>query len=340
MMKQRRGELLLLLALLLCLGAGGKVCAASGGSFSLVETVREQPARAGKWVKNKKGYRFRYTETKKYARNTWLAVGQSIYFVDKKGYRVTGFKKYKKNTYYLDGKGRLVLGWKTIGGRRYYFSEETGAMAVGWSTVKKKQYYFSDTGEMQKDMWIGGRLLGKKGVLQKAKRIFVGDSRTVGLQRAVGTDTDEYIAKWGQGYEWFVQTGRPRLEKLLKQYPYSAVILNLGINDMANVESYVREYQELFLEYPKARFYFMSLNPVEETFLKASGYSGRDNASIEIFNDRMHQVFGAYYLDTYRWMIDREYVLDLPQGHGTVDGLHYIDIVYQMLYSYAAANVK
>lgn len=338
MMRWKRGEILLLLVLLLCLGAGGRVQAA-GESFSLIETVKAQPAQTGKWIKNKKGYRFRYGTSKKYAKNTWLAVGNKIYFVNKKGYRVTGFKKYKKNTYYLDAKGRLTLGWQTIGGERYYFSKETGAMLTGWNKIGKKQYYFSEKGVMQKNIWIGDKLLGKKGCLQKAKRIFVGDSRTVGLQGAVNS-SDTYIAKWGQGYDWFSQTGRNKLEKTLKEYPYSAVVFNLGVNDLGNVESYVREYQELQADYPKARFYFMSVNPVEESFLRASGYSGRDNASIEVFNDRMKQVFGSFYIDTYHWMIEKEYVLDLPHGHGTTDGLHYIDIVYQMLYGYVTARVK
>lgn len=336
--KWKRGELFFLLALVLCLGMGGGVQAAEEG-FPLIEKVQAQPARPGKWIKNKKGYRFRYAASKKYAKNTWLSVGNRIYFADKKGYRITGFKKYKKSTYYLDGRGRLVTGWKTIGGNRYYFSKETGAMLTGWSKIGKKQYFFSEKGVMQKNIWIGEKYLGKKGVLQKAKRIFVGDSRTVGLQAAVD-NSDIYIAKWGQGYDWFSQTGRNRLEKELAEYPCSAVILNLGVNDMGNVESYVREYQELQADYPKARFYFMSLNPVEETFLRASGYSGRDNASIEVFNDRMKQVFGSFYINTYDWMIEQEYVLDLPHGHGTTDGLHYIDIVYQMLYGYVTAKVK
>lgn len=335
MKRWKRGEILLLLVLLLCLGAGKYVQAASG-EFNLLETVTEQE---GKWVKNKKGYRFRPAAAKKYVKNTWLMTGGNIYFVNKKGYRVTGFKTYKKNTYYLDEKGRLVLGWKTIDGGKYYFSKKTGAMQTGWNTIGKKQYYFSEKGVMQKNLWIGDKYVGKKGVLQKAKRIFVGDSRTVGMQASVNS-SDTYIAKWGQGYDWFVSTGKAKLEKTLKAYPYSAVILNLGINDMANVEAYARIYQELREDYPKARFYFMSVNPVEESFLRANGYSGRDNVSVEAFNDRMQQVFGSYFIDTYHWMLEREYVLDLPHGHGTTDGLHYIDIVYQMLYSYVTAKVK
>lgn len=339
MKKWKQGGIFLLLALLLCLGTGRNVQAAASGGFNLIRTVKEQPIQAGKWIKSKKGYRFRYTVSKKYAKNTWLSVGNKIYFVDKKGYRATGFKQYKKNTYYLDAKGRLVLGWQTIKGEKYYFSKETGAMFTGWNKIGKQQYYFSDNGVMQKNLWIGDKYVGRKGCLQKAKRIFVGDSRTVGLQDAVKS-SDTYIAKWGQGYDWFISTGKTKLEKTLKEYPYSVVILNLGVNDMENVESYVQVYRKLQGDYPKARFYFMSLNPVEESFLRASGYGGRDNASIEAFNKRMQQVFGSFYIDTYHWMIEREYVLDVPHGHGTTDGLHYIDIVYQMLYGYVTAAVK
>lgn len=331
----KKGIVLLLLFLFL---PGGKAYAGND-SFNLIKTMTAQPEQAGKWVKNKKGSRYRYTATKKYAKNTWLTAKGRIYFVNKQGYRITGFKKYKKNTYYLDEKGRLVTGWQQIDGERYYFSKKTGAMLTGWNGIGKKQYYFSEKGVLLKNTWIGDNYVGKKGYVRKAKRIFVGDSRTVGLQRAVQS-SDTYVASWGQGYRWFSESGQKELEKILKENPYSAVILNLGVNDLANAESYLLAYDGLRQKYPKARFYFMSVNPVEETFLRINGFSGRDNASIEAFNERMKEAFGMCYIDTYRWMIEKEYVLDVPQGHGTLDGLHYIDIVYRMLYGYVTARAK
>lgn len=332
---------LLFLAAVLWMGREGvQVQAAGGEGYDLIGAVRKQPEKPGKWVKNKNGYRYRYAGTKKYAKNTWLLADGSIYFTDKNGYRVTGWKKYKKSRYYLDEEdGRLTVGWKVADGEKYYFSKNTGAMLAGWQKIGKKQYYFSEEGKLQKNMWIGDRYVGAKGCEQAAKRIFVGDSRTIELRdKADGGET--YIAKWGKGYDWFMESGKRQLEKQLKKYPYSAVILNLGVNDLANAQAYIRVYQELRAAYPKARFYFMSVNPVEETFLRANGYGGRDNASIEAFNEQMQSVFGSRYIDTYHWMLEREYVMDLPGGHGTVDGLHYIDIVYQMLHAYVTARAR
>ena len=66
-------------------------------------------------------------------------------------------------------KGRAVTGWKTIGGKKYWFASGTGDMARGITRVSGKDYYLApDTGVL-KTGWIetdGGRLYAdKKGVL-------------------------------------------------------------------------------------------------------------------------------------------------------------------------------
>ncbi len=338
MKKWKQGWLVLLL--IMVFGFGGiRTEAAPSEEYNLIKTVSAKTTAAGKWVKNAKGYRYRYTASKKYAKNTWLKVKGKIYFVDKNGYRITGFKRYKKNRYYLDAKGTLVTGWKEIKGQSYYFSLKNGAMYTGWNKIGTKNYYFDEAGILKKNMWVEDTYVGIKGYEQSGKRIFVGDSRTVGLQKAVGS-RDVYIAKWGKGYEWFMESGILELKKTLKQYPYSAVIFNLGVNDLWNVEQYILTYQYLKTSYPKARFYFLSVNPVEETFLRANGLNGRGTEEIENFNIRMKSVFNSFYIDSYHWMIQRNYVMDLPNGCGTLDGLHYIEAVYQMLYDYVISNVN
>lgn len=306
-------------------------------TYNLLETMQAKESQPGKWVKNKKGYRYRLTATKKYAKNTWLKAGKNLYYVNKKGYRVTGFKTYRKNRYYLDAKGRLRTGWVKKGQESYYFSKETGAMATGWRQVGKKQYFFGLDGAMQKNLWVEGRYLGKRGNELAAKRIFVGDSRTVGMRNTVNS-SDTWLAAWGKGYDWFDATARPELEKKLKKYPYSAVILNLGVNDLANVQLYADAYRALMNAFPQARFYFMSVNPVEEQFLRKNGFGGREPESIAAFNEVMKELFGSRYIDTHTWLLEKEYVMDLPEGHGTVDGLHYTSQVYEFIYQYVASR--
>ena len=100
-MNKRIRRIFLLLALFLLAGAGAR---AQAGGFNLIKTVMEQPAPAGRWVKAGSGYRFRYTVSKKYAKNTWIRTGTKISFVDRAGFRATGFKKYRQKTYYLDAR--------------------------------------------------------------------------------------------------------------------------------------------------------------------------------------------------------------------------------------------
>ena len=312
-------------------------------SFNLIQTMSTQYQQPGKWVRKAKGYRFRYTATKTYAKNTWLKVNGKIYYVNKKGYRVDGFKTYKKNKYYLNGKTGLVTGWQNIDGEKYYFSKKTGACLKGWNKIGAKRYYFNKRGVLQTNKWIKSEYVGKKGYQLAGKRIFVGDSRTVGLQKAVG-GTDIFIAKWGQGYQWFSSTAVRSLNKELKENPYSAVILCLGINDLKNVDSYLLLYQDLVSAYPKARFYFLSVNPVEEIYFEECDnglyLDTKKNEKVEEFNDKLRAAFPLAYIDSYHWLLSQGYVEDLPGGVGTVDGLHYMDSVYQVLYRYVIARAK
>lgn len=335
-MNKRIRRIFLLLALFLLAGAGAR---AQAGGFNLIKTVTEQPAPAGRWVKAGSGYRFRYTVSKKYAKNTWIRTGTKISFADRTGFRATGFKKYRQKTYYLDARGYLALGWQRVGGEKYYFSRKTGAMLTGWKEIGKNKYYFSEKGILQKNTWVGSRYVDAGGRCRDAKRIFVGDSRTAGMRDAVN-NRDTYIAQWGKGYEWFADAGVRKLQRVLDKNPYSAVIFNLGVNDLKNAELYVGIYERLIRQYPKVRFYFMSVNPVEEGFLHESGFSQRENAVIEGFNQRMEQVFGGRYIDSYHWLLEKGYLREQPGGYGTIDGLHYTDTLYRKLHGYAAAQAR
>lgn len=309
--------------------------------YNLLETMARSVPKKGKWIKNAKGYRYRYTATKKYAKATWLKAGSKIYYVNKSGYRMTGLRKYKNNWYYLDQKGALVTGWQTIDGEKFFFSKKTGVRLKGWNKIGSKRYYFNNLGVLQKDKWIKDEYVGKKGYQVESKRIFVGDSRTNGMRDAVGTE-DTFISKSGQGYSWFKSTGLKALKKELKKYPYSVVILNLGVNDLKNINYYLNAYQKLVRDYSNARFYFVSVNPVEETLLEDSGFSTqtRSNEKIEVFNEQIKEAFPTSYIDSYSWLLRHGYVEDIPDGAGTMDGLHYLDEVYEVLYRYIIVRAK
>ena len=67
------------------------------------------------------------------------------------------------------------------------------------------------------------------------KRIWIGDSRTVGLELNVNMSNEDLIlAKSGQSYVWFSNTAIKELKKLLNMYPTSQIIINMGVNDCAS----------------------------------------------------------------------------------------------------------
>ncbi len=362
-MKQIKYILMLFLCVIcLCSAGAGRAEAASGSN--LIRQVSAKTTPKGKWVKSSAGYHYRYTATGKYARKTWLLIRGKLYYFDSKGCRVTGMKKYKGQYYFLNAKGVLKTGWKTVGGRKYYFSTRTGAALTGWKNIKELRYYFNEKGVMQKGCWVDDCYLGADGIMardtvvdgyyvdhdgrrtvvnledgqpeeQPAKYIFVGDSRTVGMQNTIGDDS-VYIGKVGEGYQWFSGEGIRQLKRALKKTPYAKVILNLGVNDLANISNYIACYQNLIYQYPQARFYFLSVNPIEQKLAKASGYSTAivSNAKIQTFNASMQAAFPGAYLDCYNYLTGQGLIRNVKAGAGTVDGIHYTSSVYRAIYHF------
>lgn len=318
------------LACVLCVGILSMkpaVKTQASGSFNLITTVTEGKTPAGKWVKNKKGYRYRYTYNKKYAKKIWLNIKGKIYYFNKNGYRVTGFKKYKGNWYYLNKNGVLKKGWVTIQGNKYYFSKKTGAAKTGICSIGKQKYRFDEKGKML------GRVAS-----EEEKIIFVGDSRTQGMKDATGS-SDVYIAKVGEGYYWLNNTAVKSLKEKLEAYPKAKVIFNLGVNDLGNVQSYISWYKNLMKSYPETAFYFVSVNPIEKKLAKNKGYNVTyvNNTKIKAFNAKIKAAFPTKYIDSYTYLSDNGYFVS--QGKGTVDGIHYTTAVSKVIYQYVIDNL-
>lgn len=144
--------------------------------------------------------------------------------------------------------------------------------------------------------------------------VWIGDSRTVGMQQAVG-DSLKIIADNKAKLKFLEEN-----MKTISELSGCNIIFNLGIHDiMSNLTApganaataYIEKYSELdpsFFE--NNNVYFMSVNPTD----KSSAYV---NANIEDFNAEMwrHLPDEWTYLDTYRWMNEVGFV--------TKDGVHY-----------------
>lgn len=161
--------------------------------------------------------------------------------------------------------------------------------------------------------------------------IFVGDSRTVGMQAAVKEshpeDTCMFVAQSGEGYVWFRDTGMAQLEQCIAEDSSCPVILNLGVNDFKNIEDYIVLYQDLFDRYPDTDFYLLSVNPVMDELCTAVS-----NKDISAFNNRLKEVFPDRFLDCYTYL--------LSTSLETMDGLHYTSNTYNAIHEYVIEKLS
>lgn len=101
-----------------------------------------------KWIKYKSKTMYLGADGR-IAKDTWIGdkyVGSDGNYVanykDERNSSGTGWVGYDKKWKYYK-KNKLVTGWKTIKGKRYYFDSD-GYMHTGWLKVKNR-YYFMDT---------------------------------------------------------------------------------------------------------------------------------------------------------------------------------------------------
>ena len=113
--------------------------------------------------------------------------------------------------------------------------------------------------------------------------------------------------------------------------PNVKVILAFGVNDLGNIGNYISYYNTLIKQYPKTKFYVLSVNPVDEKKEKEHGYTVK-NSQIIAFDKKLKAAFGnGTYLNTYKFIVSR--------GVDTRDGVHYEEQVYRDLYNYIISKI-
>ena len=175
-------------------------------------------------------------------------------------------------------------------------------------------------------------------------RIFIGDSRTVGISLAINTQYDTYIAKVGMSYNWFKTTALPALKKTLNKNN-NVVYINMGVNDCANataggtlhINDYIEDINNLIKEYPDTEFYYISVNPVDGNYPSSyakGGYIDKDklNNEIEEFNNQIKSSCNATYIDTSTYLKDT--------GFKTSDGIHFTSATNKEIYNYSINFVE
>ena len=149
------------------------------------------------------------------------------------------------------------------------------------------------------------------------KILYIGDSRTVGLRDEISNNHNiEFVCKVGQGLNWFKKQNLK--DKIIDKD--TLVLINLGVNDLGNLNKYIDYINELNVY---NNIYFISVNPVNETTERKYGYSIK-NSSIEDFNKKMKENFN--YIDTYSYLVEN--------GFSSKDGIHYTRDTYLKIYNF------
>ena len=150
--------------------------------------------------------------------------------------------------------------------------------------------------------------------------VFIGDSRTVGMEMYVGGREDEYwCAKNSMGYSWMVNTATPSVDSLIGEN--TDVVILMGVNDLGNVNLYVDYMNEKAAEWKErgARTFFVSVTPVVD-----SKSPNAKNSRIESFNAyAIENLRNVYYIDAYN---------RIRYSFGSPDGIHFDAETYREIY--------
>ena len=182
--------------------------------------------------------------------------------------------------------------------------------------------------------------------------ILVGDSRTERMKIALDAKVSSvylkknvsFICKSGQGLNWFKSEGYNRLiteiDKESTEGKPTAVVFNLGINDINSVSYYISYMKSIAptLTAKNCRLFYMSLNPVNNVMVQKAGLASRPEEKVRKFNqDIKAGLAGIYtYIDTYSWFRRTGYSTirggSVGVDSGEDDGLHYTVNTYKRVY--------
>ena len=152
----------------------------------------------------------------------------------------------------------------------------------------------------------------------------VGDSRMVQLckYKWYTNEGGTCIAKSAMGYNWLVDTAIPEVNKLVSSKKKN-IVVNLGVNDLGNINKYVTKYQELATNnWNDYHIFVLSVNPT-------SGSRDNLNTKIVNFNDKIKSLANyqnVTYCDSYNYLKNN--------GFKATDGVHYNQETSQKIYGF------
>lgn len=158
--------------------------------------------------------------------------------------------------------------------------------------------------------------------------LFIGDSRFVGMEKAISTDKQiTWIDKVGARHDFYWQN-RDRIASMDKN---TVVVYELGVNDL-NSNACIHALNDL-ASFGFKKIYFLTTTPINEGKTFANGYSVTNN-QIASFNNQVVSMLPntVQYIDTYRYLSNN--------GIETIDGLHYKNVTYKMWFNFIVENAK
>lgn len=178
------------------------------------------------------------------------------------------------------------------------------------------------------------------------KVLFVGDSRTLGMQVSLGAECPEqvdFVCKVGKGLAWFKKYGYKELITKLEQEPSEtrkAIIFNLGVNDLENYNKYVKYMNSIAsgLNEYNCDLYYMSINPFNKAMYKGTTVK-RSDAKIARFNKAIYNQLCSGRKSSYRYIntctnLQKYGWISTRPSDGAHDGLHYSVATYLRIYNY------
>jgi hypothetical protein len=162
----------------------------------------------------------------------------------------------------------------------------------------------------------------------EASYLFIGDSRFVGMQSVVATDSSiEWIDKVGAGHRFYWQNR----DAIAAHDKNTTVIYALGVNDL-DASRCLKALQDLS-NLGFKRIYFVATTPIDEAKAHARGYTVT-NAQIMKFNADVAAALPprVYDIDAYAYLLEK--------GIESNDGLHYQAPTYRQWYTYMMNYIR
>ena len=176
--------------------------------------------------------------------------------------------------------------------------------------------------------------------------LFLGDSRTRGMQNAGVINSSNTIYGVSYGYDWLVGNGTfssgntnsmtggiQGINNLMRDNADYNIVIWLGVNDLGNAEAYYQEYQALATgEWSNHNIYVVSVGPVDDNL---SQYA--KNETIQNFNNTMSNLINSSGLDNL-FYIDLGYTQESIHEYDSV-GIHYSSEDYVAIYDIIMSHV-